>query len=69
MLRLIKRGETESFNQSLGLFNMNIFQIDQDGINQTLKRNTCSSKIRTLCCALPGFMNVLEVCGPSLAYV
>lgn len=61
MLRLIKKGETESFNQSLGLFDMDIFQSDQDGINQTLTRNSWSSKIRTLYCTLPEFMNILQV--------
>lgn len=62
MLKLIKsRRESESFNQSLGLFNVNIFQSDQDHANQTLEKDSWSSKIRILYTALPEFTNNLEV--------
>lgn len=51
MLRLIKsRRETESFNQSLGLFNVNIFQSDQDYANQTLENILGLAKSE--CCTL-----------------
>lgn len=44
-MRLIKRGKTESFNQSLGLFSMDIFKSDQEDVNQTLKRNSGIAKL------------------------
>lgn len=49
MLRLIKsRKETKSFNPSLGLFNVNIFQSDQDYAHHSLEKNTLSNKSEIL---------------------